>query len=434
MKKFSFYLLSILFLFSCGKDSDVILTETTFPDPAPTTTTTVEGNVTDINGATISNAVVSIYRNGEQEAETMSNEDGFYSFPDVYIGTEMILVEARKADFVRSIQHIQTEDKTEILTKNLQLMQEDMAPGNPTDKVLVVTNVVVDGYVLDTNGDLIDAFVFTMFNDDIYDYTQVDSTGRYELLAPADEEIIVFAFRSDFQTGNWIEAGPLSVNTTLPDILLNPVIVNPPTTINLSGSLQTCNGDPATAGIVTIMYSGPTTAYPVNADGSFSVNFDADLLTVGDTFIIIVSDIENGLTTEEISMVYDGNDIIFGTVTACEVDITSVNVTYFGQTYSYSYGHYANLNGGTLITNTDYENGITFGFNGDQVGTYDASYLALKDQNITKFFAQEPGIDIEVEITSTANNILEGTFQGTFENLISNQVDTVSGDFKLKYY
>lgn len=222
-----------------------------------------------------------------------------------------------------------------------------------------------------------------------------------------------------------LDAGPYTVNTDLPDILLDVTVEE--FLINVQGILQDCDGLAATEGWVNVRYPGYEKNFGINPDGSFDFNVYLNCVSFPDMEIVAYDG--NGEQATNPIFHNQLSDIETGIITSCEAIASSLEINGNGESMQMFPVLYDNvwseptaiyvqskLPGGEFYLRIDNYAGL---------GSYTAEIEIINETGIFPDLAnvQGTGETLSVEIIEDDGEYIEG--------LITGSINDGSGDFNI---
>ncbi len=262
-----------------------------------------------------------------------------------------------------------------------------------------------------------------------------NNIGAFSGKVPANEVLIIEILDQCGAVIYTQEIGPLSVDLNMGNLVANLSDKS----INLTGTLVDCNGDPVSTGYFKINVEGSTVILNLATDGTVNAvipTCDADeLIAIGYDFGNLKS---SPIFTYSIAGV---NSLDLGQVEACDELTELIEYTLDGITTFIVdpaggiQGNLMTINSGLNSPDSTY---LYFSLNATSPGTYvptvvEASSFDPANGGTFSFGYCQGCADMEVTITSVGlvGELIIGTFTGTLDGNPSNPDVPLSGSFKV---
>jgi hypothetical protein len=305
-----------------------------------------------------------------------------------------------------------------------------------------VESVELTGIIADENDNPISAIPVSLFHPDFGYLGSVftASNGVFTGLAPAGISLTLsVASQCNITIVNQ-EISPLSSDTDLGIINISG---GQSSTTMISGSLQNCDGDAVSSGIIYVCWDGDCQTILAENDGSFSQSF---VHCADDEFQILVIDYNSGQTiilTEDVA-----SSINMSAVVVCQTQLdTYISLSFSGTERFYPFPFQYIQSGRPHLKSEDNDYSILLSFDQATVGSYSnelASIIYFENSSTPEIsLFTESGscswgecTDFNITVTEygEVGGYIEGTYSGTldmYNTMMAMPGEPISGSFRV---
>lgn len=426
--------LAVLFAACDRENVDSINTEIEEPTAKELEDLQLLGNVIDINEGGVLGAEIVLMQDGEIVETITSGRDGKYELTATLKPDQPIYVRATKEGFVTATDVVEIQaTATELTTMLMPNEMLDRGQSSMTEREFII----LTGKVVDPNGAL-DSRKYVLLEDATgrISYATPNLAGDFRIVALPEVELELAVINSTCQQEEYRAAiGSFTEGQDLGEITITSSANE---SINVSGQLIDCTGNPIANGLV-VANSGLGVQRTIS---DASGNFSLEITSCATTGRISLFGYDEGFqnVSEAITVSIQRGSIALDPIVVCTGGTSNIELTVNGTTYNSTVAHdfLLNTRGGagslTYVYPLNSETGLTLNFAGQSTGTFTAVTFFYADESLVLSGGSRTRGESEVTVTVTTyeTDLFEGTFSGEALNADTQLLEAVSGTFSIR--